>query len=200
MSTETKCQYIFSNLLKTLDGENDPQVSSSIFIRELLVETPRCDDISSLFDVRTAYETKLASFDDSSELNGGIVARMKTGPGRLTSNDEEAASMVAYHYNEWTHDRLLASFSWSNWFGYQILKRWERTLGFLTLGTMGYGGYRYLRRGVPRMMQNSADFVHRRRGAQNGKAADVSMPNAQTPPSSNPPQSQSAPNTKPPSL
>jgi len=173
MSTETRCQYIFSNLLKTLDAGNAPSVKSSHFVRELLVETPRCDKQAPLIsDVRKAYEAKLKTFDRSPDHDGGIVSRLVAGPGRI-SVDEEAASIVVFHYNEWTYDRLLSSFSWPNWFGYQVSQKWERTTAFFTLGALGYGGYRVLKKGVPRMMQNSADWVSKR-GSQNSKPSSTS--------------------------
>lgn len=53
-----KCQYIFQNLLEMFE---DPKsnIISTVFINELLEETPQCDKFSSLSDVREAYIGKL---------------------------------------------------------------------------------------------------------------------------------------------
>lgn len=115
MSEERRCRYIINTLRKALDGGLLP-VKPSHFVRELLVETPHCDKFAPLLEeVRTAYETKLRSLDPSPNgLEGDIVNRVTTGPGSITSNDEEEVAMVVYHYRQWTYDRLLSSSSWTD--------------------------------------------------------------------------------------
>lgn len=117
---EQKCQYIFGNLIGMF-GDTSTNAPSSIFIRELLEETPQCDIFSDLSDVRESYMNKLNTLEANvNEIKDTTIVDRIRKVTLVTSDDEKIAIAVVNHYNEWTQDRLLSCFSTRNWISYQI--------------------------------------------------------------------------------
>lgn len=156
---EKKCQNIFQNLLLMFE---DPKsnATSTVFINELLEETPRCDRFSSLSDVREAYITKLnyleANVKEVKDIT--IVDRIrKITP--VTSDDEKLAIKTVNHYNGWTQDRLLSCFNTKNWIYYQITNKYERTAALVGTLALGYGGYKVVLKGARKLTENSLNSI-----------------------------------------
>lgn len=149
---EKRCQYIFLNLLQMFESPSSNTVST-VFINELLLETPCCDKFSDLSDVREAYASKLISLEaNTNEVkDSNIVDRIKKITP-VTPDDEKLAIKTVNHYNKWTQDRLLSCFSARNWVSYQITSKYERTAATLALG---YGGLK----GVRKLTENSLNAI-----------------------------------------
>lgn len=117
---KSKCQYIYRNLLSMFDDAKNNS-TSSIFIRELLDETSRCDKFSNLKDLRDAYRQKLIAINNGDD---SIIDRIRNVT-TVTDDDERLAIVVVNHYNEWTQERLLSCLTRMNWVKYQIAKKYD---------------------------------------------------------------------------
>lgn len=95
ISDKNECQYIFKNLLSMFNKEKTMDVTSSLFVRELLQETPRCDEYGSLMDVREAYTRKIA---DLAGTEVDLLPRILAVKD-VTASDERVALAVVNLYN-----------------------------------------------------------------------------------------------------
>ncbi|KYQ96659.1 hypothetical protein DLAC_03945 [Tieghemostelium lacteum] len=145
-----KCQYIYKNLL-SMYTKKDNSTPASFFIREILEETPKCDKFGDLSGVRNAYENKLNSFDDKKE----IVGRIKVL--KNTIEDENAVIATAFHYNEWTQDKLLDCLSTKNYLIYQFTIKFERISAMVGRLAIGYVGFK----GAQRLSKNSFKYLRK---------------------------------------
>ena len=149
---EKECQYIFQNLLR-MSNNHKSNIMSTIFINELIEETPTCDTFSDLKDLREAYKNKLNSLEASTNesKNTTIVDRIRTII--LTNlNDEKLILKTMCHYNKWTQERLLSSLNTRNWIQYQIVSVYKNVIDSVF-------GYKEHSKGVLKMTENSLDSI-----------------------------------------
>lgn len=156
---EKRCQYIIWNLLKLFE-ERDDSIPSSRAIRELLLETPRCDKFANnkLSGIRKAYIEYMEKHTDK-DLKENIENKMKEL--KISEEKEEIAAATVLHYETWTQDQLRSCLSWKNWFSFQLLHKYERAsslVGLLTVGLLTFKGtsglYKASMRKINKMREN----------------------------------------------
>jgi hypothetical protein len=135
-----RCQMIYLNLIKMLDGKES--ISSTHIIRELW-ETKRCDRIHDMSEVRARtklYIEKLAP--------GSFRKVFAIGDIREESVQDIADSTVI-HYNSWYRDNMINALSWRNKGYYYFfcktdvaLASWSIVGGGVYGGTILYYKYR----------------------------------------------------------
>jgi len=103
-ATRRYCHMISRNLLTTFERTKQHPVLASVAIRELLLETERCDTFTNLSTVREAYTGYLVA-------NGkpGIIGRLKVA--ECTDHDLRLSVAVSQHYNGWTQSQI-SSTTW----------------------------------------------------------------------------------------
>lgn len=117
-TTNAQCQTIYFNLLRMMD-ENRSDVPSSIFLHEL-EQTQRCDKVAyDLSQLREDYATYKEEVKNNNE----------------GQDDEWISSCIVAHYGEWTRTKLTKALDWPNWAYYNVVYKWERTVGML--GVLG---------------------------------------------------------------
>ena len=154
MDQKYRCQYIILNLLKSFDESENTE--SSLAVRELLLETSRCDDWNgdTLKNVRTAYAGYLTRHGDED-----TVKRIKT----LHANDQDEllSAATVIHYDTWTQDQLLSCLTPWNRIRYQFYHKAEQTFAVLGILGVGYGTIK----GVRSMSKYSLEKVRKMRKA-----------------------------------
>lgn len=117
------------------------------------METPKCDSLKNLEDLRKDYEAKLRSLGEA-----GVVQRVKD-VHNVTESDEKVCIAVANHYGAWTHSDLLAALSGRSWMEYQILDKYHRAATMVGSLVFNYN----VVSGIRRMTQNSYEWIKRNR-------------------------------------
>eukprot|EP01113_Clastostelium_recurvatum_P026133 TRINITY_DN31367_c0_g1_i1.p1 TRINITY_DN31367_c0_g1~~TRINITY_DN31367_c0_g1_i1.p1 ORF type:complete len:177 (+),score=16.78 TRINITY_DN31367_c0_g1_i1:22-531(+) len=147
---EVKCDYVAKNLLNMFSHAPDG-TPSSVFVRELLKETARCDDHHKgrLSLVRSSYESYLKK----EEHQPGTVERIKSL--RTTEDDEKLCGVTVRHYDSWTQDQLKKCLGPWDKLQYYTFERAENTFAFVGIVLSG----RYLIRGARRLSTASWEVI-----------------------------------------
>lgn len=129
---EETCQDLFKDLLAVFirarmhhqrpskPADMDLAFPSSLFVRQLLIDTPHCDLFSDLSDMRNIYQRDILQHSRDDKVISRIVDFKN-----VTEEDDKIVDKVAGHYATWTEDRLISSFNWRNWLRYQLIDWWK---------------------------------------------------------------------------
>ena len=98
------CLMLSRNLLTAFERTKHPMLAS-IAIRELLLETERCDTFTNLSTVREAYTRYLTAHGTP-----GIIGRVKAA--ECTDHDLRLSVAVSQHYNGWTQSKIISTPTW----------------------------------------------------------------------------------------
>ncbi len=129
-----RCQYVSMNLLSMLEGKSPPGSLSSTAVRELMIETPRCDQFCN-----TKFSTTRKAYSAYMKKYGDLGTEERIRELNQTPKDELVAASVLNHYNTWTQYRIVATLNYHNWFKYQFWVKTERTLAFFGIVSSVYG-------------------------------------------------------------
>jgi len=115
-----KCQSIFRQILRmqTTWSLNTNHQDAPDFIR-MVMDTERCDEIFDLSRFRQKF-VKIITPEG--------IARIQTYES--TEDDQKRARYAMIHYDQYTKKHLAKALSWYNWFGHNIVDRYDRLVGF----------------------------------------------------------------------
>lgn len=162
MSTKNKCQYRIRNLLSMFEDSNK-SIPSTIFIRQLLEETPQCDEFYDLSKVRNAYNNKLRVLDGTDDINDNDIVNRIIKIKNVTLEDEKIGMVVVNHYSKWTQDQLISSLTPYNRLKYHISHKYERMINIFSTLTLGYEIYKVEERGAKILVKNSMDWINKKK-------------------------------------
>lgn len=88
------------------------------FIREVM-GTERCDQYFNLSKFRQGFVNIITK--------EGVQRILEY---KCTEQDKQRARYAMRHYDHYTEKKIAQTLSWSNWFGHNIVDRYDRLVGF----------------------------------------------------------------------
>ena len=149
-----KCRTVYWNLIEALEGANQADLSCSVYIRELLGQTKRCDSQCDLSLLRKQYISFMESVDrlesPETEAVDAILAKRDS-----TARSETIALETVTHYWQWTEECLVGALPWRSWIWYHTGHKVERTFAMIgVISSIFTAG-----RAIPPMMKSSKKYI-----------------------------------------